>query len=337
MRKLINRAGFAALLVVAFQTGDALAQFGGRGGGGRGGDPAQRIQWMLGMFDRVANGRASVPVSEFTRPGFLQASLSQYVKDKGISNGEVTKDQFQEAVQAFMAQRSGGQPGAGGQPGPGGRPGMDMTNPAVVQKMAQFNFNLMDVNKDGRLSADEIPPALHDKLMAFDKNGDGVIDLEEFTAYQLSQAQAAKSTQEQHWETETVTPEGELKRPVVYRAGKLPKALPAWFEKFDTDKDGQVSLYEWRMANQDVSKFKDLDRNNDGFLTVEEVLQYERVAKAKSRGESNGTQVASAKQRPTVTDPGPFPARGPGMFPGGGRGFPGGPGMFRKSRAQVEQ
>jgi hypothetical protein len=62
-------------------------------------------------------------------------------------------------------------------------------------------------------------------------------------------------------------------RPVVYRAGKLPKEIPSWFQQFDTDRDGQIGLYEWRQAGQSLDDFRRMDRNDDGFLTIAEVLR----------------------------------------------------------------
>jgi hypothetical protein len=51
--------------------------------------------------------------------------------------------------------------------------------------------------------------------------------------------------------------------------------LPAWFEQLDTNQDGQVSLYEWRVSGRPIAEFLCMDRNDDGFLTAEEVLRYE--------------------------------------------------------------
>lgn len=63
-------------------------------------------------------------------------------------------------------------------------------------------------------------------------------------------------------------------RPTVYRAGKLPKGLPPWFEQLDTDKDGQIGLYEWRKAGKSLEEFAEIDANGDGFITFEEALRF---------------------------------------------------------------
>jgi hypothetical protein len=63
-------------------------------------------------------------------------------------------------------------------------------------------------------------------------------------------------------------------RPVVYAGSKLPPGLPAWFAELDTDKDGQIGLYEWLAAKKSLAEFKAMDRNQDGFLTPDEVFYY---------------------------------------------------------------
>lgn len=62
-------------------------------------------------------------------------------------------------------------------------------------------------------------------------------------------------------------------RPTVLRYGSLPKEVPKWWADVDADRDVQLSLYEWRTANRKVDDFTALDRNNDGYLTVEEYLR----------------------------------------------------------------
>ena len=69
--------------------------------------------------------------------------------------------------------------------------------------------------------------------------------------------------------------------------------IPDWFEQLDTDKDGQIGLYEWVKAGRSIDDFRLIDRNDDGFLTIEEVMGYVR------NGSKNpGTAIAS---RPRTT------------------------------------
>jgi hypothetical protein len=121
---------------------------------------------------------------------------------------------------------------------------------------------------------------------------------------------------------------------VAYRAGKLPKELPAWFTQLDTNQDAQISLFEWRASNRSLQEFAKIDRNDDGFLTVDEVLRYEA---AQGRTQQNLAGVggtpgmpfgmaglapgASGMQVPMTATPGmAWPGRQPGRGLGGDRG-----------------
>ncbi len=71
-------------------------------------------------------------------------------------------------------------------------------------------------------------------------------------------------------------PPPEDKRPTVYRVGNLPPGLPAWFATYDSDRDGQVGLYEWKAAGASVSDFQKIDLNGDGFITMDEAMRYQK-------------------------------------------------------------
>jgi hypothetical protein len=76
------------------------------------------------------------------------------------------------------------------------------------------------------------------------------------------------------------------RQPAAYRAGKLPRGLPAWFAQLDRDGDGQVGLYEWKQADRPIDEFEAMDLNGDGFLTAEEVL---RFLKAQKQGDGKAS------------------------------------------------
>ena len=48
--------------------------------------------------------------------------------------------------------------------------------------------------------------------------------------------------------------------------------LPPWFKALDKNKDGQVSLYEWRQGGKTLEQFREYDLNDDGFITADELL-----------------------------------------------------------------
>ena len=201
----------------------------------------------------------------------------------------------------------GGYPGQGGFPGKGGFGGQDMSggqqrfpggfnmqgggNPMdSLNRMAEAEFNLFDRNGDGFLNMDEMPQALKGEVTKWDINRDNLISLDEYKAYYAARMMSRRGGgggggYQQGDTITTIIEEEDLDaRPVVFRAGKLPKELPAWFKEMDMDKDGQVGLYEWRKAGKDIDEFAEWDRNNDGFITPEEALY-----------KQNLIQLASAK------------------------------------------
>jgi hypothetical protein len=93
---------------------------------------------------------------------------------------------------------------------------------------------------------------------------------------------------------------------LVYHSHNLPKELPAWFGQLDTNHDAQIGLYEWKASGRPISEFQRMDRNNDGFLTVEEVLSYlaqtgqlnsNQGRGARSSGVAPSTSMAGSQRR----------------------------------------
>ncbi len=90
-------------------------------------------------------------------------------------------------------------------------------------------------------------------------------------------------------------------RPNVYTGPKLPPGLPDWFAKLDTDRDGQIGLYEWVAAKKSIEEFKAMDRNGDGFLTPEEVLYFiasETNPEAVASGSANSKKPPDNSKKP---------------------------------------
>ena len=154
--------------------------------------------------------------------------------------------------------------------------------PNVQVAQAEKLFGKLDLNGDGRLQADEMPERLRGERARWDSNRDGAIGPEEFWAYYqgrlrwLSQEVTAGRIDlglKRGGPAEVSPPADDEPPPLVFRAGKLPKGLPPWFEQLDFDKDGQIALYEWRGSGRALKEFAAIDRNDDGLLTAEEVLR----------------------------------------------------------------
>jgi Ca2+-binding EF-hand superfamily protein len=177
---------------------------------------------------------------------------------------------------------------------------------SVQAEQARKIFQKLDRDGDGVLSADEMPDTLRAERGRWDTNHDGVIDPQEYWAYYQSRL-GSLSDQVAAGEidlglkrggpapkTATTEPKEEP-RPTVFRAGKLPAGLPDWFRQLDTDGDGQIGLYEWRAGGRTLEEFTRIDRNDDGFLTPEEVLFY--IAQ-QSRGGPNTSDAARPQKVP---------------------------------------
>src|SRR5262249_33699383 len=54
--------------------------------------------------------------------------------------------------------------------------------------------------------------------------------------------------------------------------GKAGAGLPGWFTTLDADKDGQVSLFEWRKGGRARAVFEEMDLKGEGRLTADEYL-----------------------------------------------------------------
>jgi Ca2+-binding EF-hand superfamily protein len=237
-----------------------------------------------GMFGQGGGGRFGgggkdvVSRADISNPRF-QGMFDRFAEQAGVTNGQLTREQFVGAMQQRMGQRGQGGPGAGGAPAT--PPGTDANN---ANSWVERSFRRLDQNGDGLLNYDEMAgdETLRAERDKWDTNKDGFIDLAEYRAYAEARNQQRQADRGQTLEgvpmvVEDAAPaEEEEKRPVVYRAGKLPKELPGWFAQLDTDNDGQIGLYEWRAGGRSIEEFQQIDRNGDGFLTIEEVLRYSR-------------------------------------------------------------
>ncbi len=126
-------------------------------------------------------------------------------------------------------------------------------------------FKEMDANKDGKLSASEYPGESFKKI---DKNGDGVVVIEEWLIYFVGNASDKKAAntgapQKGHWAAGADSnKDGKISR------DEFAAVFVARFYYFDANKDGKVSTEEFKAGHEKL--MKDMDTNKDGSLSVDE-------------------------------------------------------------------
>ncbi|CAN5381195.1 hypothetical protein BH11PLA2_BH11PLA2_47420 [soil metagenome] len=197
---------------------------------------------------------------------------------------------------------------AGGAPGSALPPNAPPPPPEQREKQVDENdvakfIRKYDKDQDGRVSVAEAADTDYLKTVfaAYDKNGDRFLDSGEMRLYLSDRfnkrnpdGSPVGGNNDSRGGPQNSDPRGgydpnqgrrdpqaqpEEEKPVVFRFGKLPtKELPSWWEKLDTDKDGQIGLYEWRTEkNNTMAEWIAMDLNNDGYLTAEEYIRYKKL------------------------------------------------------------
>lgn len=218
----------------------------------------------------------------------------------------------------FSGDRKGG---FGGDKG--GSSGFRMTDQDIEKRFADN-----DSNRDGKLSYDEVNDSspLKSAFKESDTNQDGYIDLNEYKAYiaarfgggsgDASSGSYGSYAGNGNYGGSGRDPRNEKKEDLVVaiRYGKLPVGLPNWWDSLDTDKDGQIGLYEWRADGRDVKEFQKMDLDGDGLVAPQEWLRYNLLsaeqAKAIAAQEEIGGSSEVKSSRPGFGG-GPSPGSAP--------------------------
>jgi Ca2+-binding EF-hand superfamily protein len=305
-----------------------------RGMGSFGGGPPDPDM----IFNFMSKGKDSVNRADLDER--MQRMFDRTAEKAGVTNGILTREQFKKTFEESRKEmeKNGGVMRFGGGSSPGGDrggPGADRGGrdggrggDDKSDRFAEYYFKSRDKNGDGLLSFDEMTDQLQADRDKYDTNKDGFIDLNEYKVVikdRMAQDEKAKSDAGKgtspapssdaskdnksnvviQQETAPV-PEPERKRPVLMRAGKLPKELPSWFERLDEDHDGQVAMYEWNKDGKSLPEFTEYDMNGDGFITPEECLRVTKMSpeeKTKylaSRRESESEEASVSNDRPSI-------------------------------------
>lgn len=143
-----------------------------------------------------------MPRPEMPRPEMMERGLALLAKSMPVmkaldvdDDGQLSATEIENAAKSLMKLDKNGdgllspeelrpEPGTlpnvfaagggpGGRPGPDGRPGPG--NPAMLLRM----FDTRDADGNGKLSGDEIPPPLQERMANLDENGDGALEKSE--------------------------------------------------------------------------------------------------------------------------------------------------------------
>lgn len=302
MRRLIPLLTIVSMVLVSVE--QVHSQPGGRGN--QNFDPGE-------LFDRMSGGRPELARSDVSELG------RRFLDRLGITSERVTRNQFIKAQKKLIDQLqrdARGEP-TERKPTPVTKPktpdsakttSSSRRAPASTsnrtptrttqtstasererdRREAGRHFNRRDKNRDGVLDKDEMSSSLRKNLSRWDRNRNGKIEESEYTAYYLDYMARSRQAKEERYRSylqkredqrkaEEAPPERE--RPDVFFFGNLPEDLPDWFTEFDTDRDGQIGLYEWVDQEGDPEEFEAMDANGDGFVTPREMLEYEIAQK----------------------------------------------------------
>jgi Ca2+-binding EF-hand superfamily protein len=129
-------------------------------------------------------------------------------------------------------------------------------------------FRVLDRNGDGVLSTEEMTARLREDRLRADVDGNGRIDKDEYRAHFGMRVNAAAEVILAKINEQNKGTDGKN------ATARTKAALPGWFAELDTDKDGQLALFEWRKAGRALNLFMEMDLDNDGLLTRDEYLRY---------------------------------------------------------------
>ncbi len=280
MARMNQFACFAFVgVILLLGAASVRAQFGPpSGGNGRfGGGPPDPGR----IFDFIARGKDHIEISQLRRG---RDQVEAWAKQNGISNGKLTRDQFSKYFQSRMKEKEQGSLQTSSEKKEERKESDSGSD--RIKRMADWYFRRRDRNRDGQLNRDEMSDTLRGRYRDFDKNRDGLISREAAGEYikAWSKGQIRRNTGSDRTNVTTIVVD-EDPRPIVFRVGKLPSNLPDWFEETDKDLDGQVGLYEWRKTEKPFDEFVGMDRNDDGFLTAEEVLFHKEYGESDNQGQ----------------------------------------------------
>jgi hypothetical protein len=280
-------------------SGSMMLSSGGSGGMMMGGRSSSGMMSMMGgdpnaMFDRFAGGRDVLRRSDMDP--MRQMMFDRFAGQMGLTGSEISRQQFVGAIQQ-MQSRMGGSSGDSRGGWSGDSRGGDSRGGSRGDSgdSDERRFRERDRNGDGLLNYDEMSDTLKSERERWDANGDGFIDLNEYKTYMEARSQQRGGGDSNRGGRGGGFDGGPFpslppvdQKPVVFRAGNLPRDIPPWFRQWDTDADGQIGLYEWKSSGLSFDVFNTIDRNGDGFATITETMVFAKTPDAAALTMGNG-------------------------------------------------
>jgi Ca2+-binding EF-hand superfamily protein len=138
----------------------------------------------------------------------------------------------------------------------------------VLQDQSRGLFDLLDVNRDGRLSVREMRGAVG-LLKKLDHAGKGYLTRADLPHTSLLTLQPGPADQNAFGEAAAVA--------ALYKVSDEPEETsrgpgPLWFHKMDRNRDGDISRKEWLFSDE---LFRKIDTDGDGLISLAEAQRYE--------------------------------------------------------------
>lgn len=168
--------------------------------------------------------------------------------------------------------------------------------------MTDNSFAQYDANRDNQWDENEFTESYQGEFSGYDADTSGDLSNEEFTGatFKSTDRNRDNSIDRQEWDEGYNNSYGEFAKKEDFdrfdtdKSGDLSDAewnqgfvQSTWFVTYDTDKNKNVSSQEWNRAN-----FSRWDRNDDGFLDQQEFQSYNQSRM--------GTQSTTTGQNPNT-------------------------------------
>lgn len=159
-------------------------------------------------------------------------------------------------------------------------------------------FNRMDQNGDGVLSNEEIPQRMQQRLKALDRDRNGSVSSEEFTAAVNNRrsGRMGRGSKQRGMQQGMRNGTGGENKNMRQRMTDQAQDPEMWLKRLDRDGDGVVSREE--IPKRMEKRFANIDKNGNDQLDKNEIVAIIEVMKAEGGMKNNRYRTNSSKTKP---------------------------------------